>query len=66
MTEQQAVALVFCAWLLGSTYWAMTCGWVAAEKSRSGPKWAAMGFLLWMLAFLPLAVAPDLSEYDGE
>ncbi len=47
------------AWVL---YWA--CGFLAREKERNEWSWTIAGFILGPFAFLPLAFAPDLTEYD--
>lgn len=64
MTDREWAGLIVTAWLIGSAYWSLVCLWVAQEKERSQAAWAALGFILWFLAFLPLAVAPDLTAYE--
>ncbi len=56
--------IVLAGWFLGSSYWCLVCAWVAVEKERNAYAWGVLGFVLWLGAFLPLAVAPDLTEYD--
>lgn len=52
------VILTVAGWFLTSLYWFLACGWVAKEKGRGDLSWGLLGFFLWFLAFLPLAVAP--------
>ena len=63
MDERDWAFLILACWFFVSSYWCLACAWVAGEKERSVPAWAALGFALWFAAFLPLAVAPDLTEY---
>lgn len=65
MNERDVAMIVLGGWFLGSAYWSVVCAWVAEEKERSVMAWAALGFVLWLGAFLPLAVAPDLTEYEN-
>ncbi len=53
-------------WFAGSVYWWAVCWWVAKEKDRNVTAWAALGFFLWIGAYLPLAAAPDLTEYETD
>lgn len=60
------ILLGLTAWFIGSVYWSAVCWWVAREKDRNVTTWAALGFLLWIGAYLPLAAAPDLTEYETD
>ena len=57
------VLAVLLAW---PAYWAIVCAFVAREKERDVWGWAGLGFVFGPLAFLPLAVVPDLTEYAAQ
>ena len=56
---------------LSAAYWMVVCEYVATEKHRRKNAWAILGFFGGLsivggpLAFLPLAVVPDLTEYES-
>ena len=57
--------------LLSAAYWMVACEYVAYEKDRRVYVWAILGFFGGLsivggpLVFLPLAVVPDLTEYES-
>lgn len=67
-TYDLASALVFALLMAGLLswvlYWAWACHFLAVEKERTEVGWMVAGIFLGPLAFLPLAFAPDLTEYD--
>src|SRR5262249_42583140 len=50
-------------YLVWPAYWAWACWFVATEKARN-PGWGWAGFFVGPFAFIPLAAAPDLTEYE--
>lgn len=56
--------LVLTAPFAWAAYWCWACWFVAREKERNVRRWAIGGLLAGPFAFLPLAFAPDLTEYD--
>lgn len=67
-TYGHASGLVFALLVAGPLgwvlYWAWACHFLAVEKERTEVGWMVARIFLGPLAFLPLAFAPDLSEYD--
>lgn len=68
-TAAQAAVIVL--WVLAVVgawigYWTWACWFVAYEKDRNATAWAIAGAVIGPFAFLPLAVVPDLTEYDAE
>lgn len=57
--------------VVSALYWMVICEYVAREKDRRKNAWAMLGFLGGLLivggplVFLPLAVVPDLTEYES-
>ena len=57
--------------VISALYWMLVCEYVAREKDRRKNTWAVLGFFGGLLivggplVFLPLAVVPDLTEYES-